>query len=726
MPQQPQQIPILQSRGRSGGGGAASLAQVAIANFINDQGTAQKKMVDNFGKLQEAQAVEASQSASQMTQAMNQVVAREDERLSREERGQEKMKDREYQERYHEWTTKFQQQAAKDFAATQMRVASQMTAGRDFIQRMDANRVEFGDRIRGMRQALYDRDGIEQWVNTPGGLDRLKEMTKRLRVAELYHERDHQSDYTGEVAQEMARVQEQVLAGEPHADLTKLLTTKPKELLAPGTAEDWSDEEVEELYHAGGYPPGGLYGRDPDDPTLQKYRGFDPVEYMSNMWLLEDEQYFGLVHHKKFQDEYSAMRMESFRDMKEELGKLQEFSTKDYDRLATTVKDGAYYGVAGFVEELGSGKISPGTLTKSLTLKSGEFGAPDVTHAMATKLVESVFTSIAGPGSEVILKDLDALLSGEGDRGILDTEIELYKGFHMRNVLRHIDDQLMSMTVAPEVSVESGEEQDSLSMTLATQIFDMPLTQEKIELIRVLTMVPGDIQRGYRLEGAEYGRMRGTYATEVLGQIHRGVNRMFYLAKQKAMDLRDVVEAQPSLLTYQMKQGASTRYIDAIVASRLSDEPDADQADEAVRQRAMRQATREDYLAATIEVEGELPDEFDIEVETLKQAVKLSPFQAAGELIAGMVSHPELLAALYSGDYDLAPTLMPPVTGATLGEAQLALDRYMGASQRRRSRVQAEMKRRREAHAKRTQSGEGEGQEQAPQEEQGQPPVMGE
>jgi hypothetical protein len=680
----------MQSSGGGGGGGGSASLNVALTDFINDQSSAQKKMMDNFGRLQEAQAMEASQNAAQMTSAMNQVVAREDERLSREEGMQEKMKDREYQERHHEWTAKFQKQAGKDLVAVQTRVASQMAAGRDFIQRMDANRVEFGDRIRGMRQVLHDPNTIEQWTNTPGGMDRLDEMTRQLRLAENFHEQDHQSDYTGQAASMMAQVQEQILAGEPHADLTALARAKPRDVMQGAVTSDWADDEIEELFHTGGYVPGGLYGRDPDDPALAKYKSFNPIDYMSNMWMLEDEQFFAVVTQKKFRDDYLAMRMETFRDMREELGKLQEFSTQDYDRLATTAVEGAYYGAAGFVEEMGSGKVTPQTLTKSLVLKSGEFGAPDIRHAMATRLVESSFTAIAGPGSDVILRDLDSLLSGEGDKGVLDTDVELYKAFNMRNVLRHIDDQLLSMTQAPK----DGE---PMSMALAKQIANSPDSSEKRELIRALTMVPGDIERGYRMEATEY--KFGMPSPAALGQIHRGVNRLFRLAKQKVMELRDLVEAQPAMQGYQMQQGSSARYVDALVSSYLSDKPDADQQDEAVRQRAMRGAKAADYQTAFEQIEGE-QEGFDLEAETLREAIKLSPFQAAGKLYSGFTSRPEFLAALYSGDYDLAPTVMPPVSASNLGESQLALEDYIGKSQRRRGRVQAEMKRRREEYAK--------------------------
>ena len=719
---QPQQIPIMQPPpGRGGGGGSASLAQAAIGDFINDQNMAQKKMMDNFGKLQEVQAMEASQNAAQMTQAMNQVVAREDERVSREESRKEKLGDREYREKYQEWTTKLQEQSAKDFGITQSRVASQMAAGRDFITRMDQNRTEFGDRIRATRMKLQDPAALEYWINTPGGMDRFQKMSRALRAAEYFHEQDHQSDYTSQVAQEMGKVQEKILAGEQHVDLTGLYGTKPKSLMADvagplQTTDDWTDGEVEELYDSGGYPPGGVFGRDPDDPSIQKYKNFNPIDYMTQMQLIEDEQFFALVQHKKFQDDYLAMKMETFRDRKEVLSQFQAFKTKDYDRMAETAVESVYYGVTEFVDGLGSGKLTSQSLSQSLVLKSGEMGVKSYGDAMASKLLESVLLSLGGPGSESKLKTLDDLARGEGDGSILDTEVELYKGFHLRNMLRHVDDQLMSMTVVPK----DGQ---AMSFQLAEQIFDMPNTPEKGTLIASLVADPGgkwEVKRS----------MLTGLAPETLGQIHRGVNRLFRLAKQKAGQYRDIIEAQPALQTYHMDQGRTARYVDALVSSYMSDKTDEGLDEGTARRRALGGATKGQQREALLATEDEPSSEFDIEAETLGEAIKLSPMQAAGKLWSDFSHHPEFLAALFSGDYENVPVVTDPVT-------EKDLEDMMGMYKRNRERVKAEMRRRRDAYSQKNPPPEEEQQEQPqPQQqqpEQGQPqggfqppPFMGE
>lgn len=687
--QPPQQIPIRQSTRGRGGGGNVNLASGAVSDFIKDQNMAQRKMMQNFTKIQEMQAMEASQNAAQMTQAMNRVVATEDEKTAREESLKEKTGDRAYQEKYAKWTAEFQANAVKDIQATQTRVNTQAASTRNFIQRMDANRREFGDRITGMRAMLMDPDRIERWMNIPGGSERLEEAHMKLRQAEVYHEQDHQSPYTAEAAQIMTQVEEDIRAGRPHTDLTKLLGVKPKALMS------FSAEEQEELFHSGGYPPGGLYGRDPDDPSIRKYENMNPIDYMSNNWMIEDEQVFATFTHKKFQQEYVTMKLEGMKEMREELTKIQEFSTKSYDRLAETVVEGAYYGVAQFANDISEGRISPGNLSGSLVLKSGDFASPDVRHAMATKLLESMFTSIAGPNSEGILSDLDALLKGEGDKGILDVDVELFKGLHERNILRHADERLEKMMKVPD-----KEGSTPMSMRIAKNIEAMPDSPHKTQLIRSLVAVPGDIERGELLEPVRRQKGTGRPGATLLGQIHRGVNRMFRLAKQKANDLIELVEKQPIMVGYNMKQGASLRYVDALVASHMSGQDGPP--DEAMRQRAMAGATPEQRLQALEDVGGGPSDEFNIEVETLKEAIMLSPFQAFGKLLESRVTHPELLAAIYSGDYDLAPIEMPPVSAANLGEAQLALENSIGVSKRRRGRVTAEMRRRRAEHEKKT------------------------
>lgn len=682
MPPKSQQIPILQSQAKGGGGGAASLAQFAISNFVNDQNQAQKKMMDNFTKLQEAQAQQSAQDSAQMTQAMNQVVAREDERVLREENRQEKMGDRKHQERFHEWTAQLQEQAAKDSAAVQLRVSNQMAAGRDFIQRMDTNRTEFGDRIGALRMKLNDPNLMDYWNNTPGGHDRYQKLQRLLRVGQAFQEQDSQSDYTGQVAIEMSKIAEQVLADEPHADLTQLYGVKPNELLTGDRmTDDWTDDEVEELMDNGGYPPGGLYGRDVDDPSLDKYKNFNPVDYMTQISLMEDEQAFAMLQNSKFQDDWLAMKLESEKDGIEARRPLQEFKTKDYDRMSETAVEAVYFGAAGFVDEMARGMVSPDTLT----LKSGELGPQGPLDTMASRLLESTLLSLGGPGSEGKLKVLDDLARGEGDGSILDTGVEMYMGFHLENMLRHIDDQLLSMTIAPKDGVP-------MTMALATQIFDMPDTPEKTSLIRSLVEVPGDRARGQLLQPIKTGAL-GRLSPVVLGQIHRGVNRMFRMAKQKANQYRDLLSAQPALRTHRMEVGRSARYVDALVASYFSDKKDVELQDDERRRRALRgasQGQRQEAILAT----DPLPEEgFDLEDATLQEAIKLSPMQAGAELWAEFAHRPEFLAALFSGDYENVPIVTGPVT-------EEDLRKNMGLYKRNRERIKAEMQRRREAHAK--------------------------
>jgi hypothetical protein len=564
---------------------------------------------------------------------------------------------------------------------------------------MDADRESFGNRITAMRQVLHDPETIEAWTNTPGGLDRLHEMSNQLRLAQLFHEQDHHSPYTAEVAQMMSDVQEQIMSGQAHTDLTSLLGVRPRELLlkglkSPSTGGKWTAQEAEELVHTGGYVPGGLYGRGPDDPAIQKYSNFNPVDYLSNMWMLEDEQFFSMVHHKKFQDEYLAMRMESMKDLGDALEPLEEFSNQDYDRMAPIAVDATYSAAAGFADQLARGTLDPTNLHKSLVLKDGDFAGQDIHEAMATKLMEDMFLAVGGRGSDVRLSNLNDLLRGEGENGIWDVDLELYKAFNARNILRHVDDQMLAMTQAP------GEEGDPISLAIAKEIFDMPEGREKTQLLRAFTMSPGDVQRGYRLVGTKY--RAGKLAPDMLGRIHEGVNRLFRRGKQKAQDLMNLIEMQPAFKGYVTQQGALGRYRDALVASWMSDKPGADATTRMEQEQAIRMASPEQQRAALLETEG-MPPDFDLEYETLKEAVKLTPYMAMGKMVSGVTSSPEFLAALYSGDYSLAPVAIPPKESMNYGSLQAFHDRMFQAGEQRASRVQAEMKRRRDAREKQNQ-----------------------
>ncbi|KKN80441.1 hypothetical protein LCGC14_0330340 [marine sediment metagenome] len=690
MPRQPTPIPVMQSnRSRGGGGGGASAASIAIGNFITDQNQAQKKMMDNFTKLSEAQAQESSMNAAQMTQSMNQVVAREDEKQVREENMQEKMKDREYGERHQKWTANLQKDMAKDFTATQTRVAEQTNATRDFLKRMDTNRVEFGDRIRGMRQMLHDPRLVDYWTNTPGGMDRLEEMTSQLRVAELFHEQDYRATISGEVTEKLSRVLEQIERGEPHADLRELAGLSPAKAMA---GMSWTKEEVEELYHTGGYPPGGLYGRDPDDPALQKYRGFNPIDLMSTMAFLEDEQFLAVVKHKKFRDDYQYARLENFKDMKEEHDKMVEFSTKAYDNMAPSATEGAYYGLTGFINDLGTGKLSPDTLAESTILKYG-VKSGDMMDVMATKIFESMWLSMVGPGSEDSLKVLNELLGGDGPDSKLDVPVEAYRGLHMRAALRHIEDQALGMTLA---ATKGGV---PMSMSLAKTIYDMPESPGKTNLLRALAMVPGDVQRGELLQPIT--TRGGRLDVKSQAEMHDGVNRLLKLVKQKAMKYLDVVESQPIMETHTMTGGYTNRYVDGSVAALMSDELEKEEGRSFDARAKGISATDAKGYGDYLDKEDALPDEdeFSMPRESMKMARRLTPYQAIGELGAGVSTNPEFIAAIYSADLALRERTLPPVSGSNFGGYQPILDGYIGDSRSNREKLAAKMKRDREGRA---------------------------
>ena len=168
------------------------------------------------------------------------------------------------------------------------------------------------------------------------------------------------------------------------------------------------------------------------------------------------------------------------------------------------------------------------------------------------------------------------------------------------------------------------------------------------------------------------------------------------MVKQMARELRDVVEGQPALKSYHMRQGVSGRVVDARVASYMTLNPDADPV--AVREDARGFARDLGEAADLSERDAGAPEGFNLEVATLKEAIKLSPLIAGVQLWEKHTSQTGFLAALYSGDLDLAPRNIPAVSSLNLGESQLGLDNYMGDAKGRRIGVGLEMQRKREAY----------------------------
>lgn len=709
----PQQIPLMQSRG-GGGGGSPDLARLAIANFITDQNTAQQKMMKNFTQLQEQQAQAARQDSQQQTAAMNRVAGQADEKKAREDALAEKYKDRTHAEEYQEWTARFNQQAKQDFAVTQARLGEQMAAGRNFLTRMDVNRRDFGDKIKAQRAYLLDPGNQEYWLNTPGGMDRLETMQRRLRAADAFHESDFQSKYTSQVSRLMSEVHEQIQSGESHADLAALYDVKPsslsQELDAPDNDDgNWTEDELRELHHSGGYPPGGLFGRDPDDPALAKYKSFNPVDYASGMQLLQDEQAFATLTHAKYQDDYLVAMMQGIADRSEVHAKIRKNDQSDFNLIADTAEAAVYAGTVAVVQDLHSGKLSPDTIHSQLLLKSGGFADPNMRSALALKVVESTFESVAGPGGDGLLKKLDQILDGTGDEGLWDTEVELGLAFAVRNRLLHVRQQLKSVMTIPTDAAGKETGSPSLSTAMGESILKRPDSPEQRNFLRALAMQPGDEARGELLEPLKrpYGRDLDVASGH---RIHRGVDRMFGEAIQKVNHLLDIVESQPAMKGYNAEVGDVARRQDAYVASYLSDKPgeslsprgpDETQSEFQIRASEFRMEalgnTTEEQKRSTF---GEAPQEFDVERDKLKMAVKLSPLQAYLQLVGDHTDKPELLAALISGDYDNATPEFPTLKGATRPQMEQALKNYAGSSAKRREQIKTELKRRREEHGK--------------------------
>ncbi len=479
----------------------------------------------------------------------------------------------------------------------------------------------------------------------------------------------------------------------------------------------------EALHRIGGSVAYGAQGRsalfldrDPDDPALAKYKSFNPVDYASGMQLLQDEQAFATLTHAKYQDDYLVAMMQGIADRSEVHAKIRKNDESDYNFMAETAEAAVYAGTVAVVQDLHSGKLSPDQIHSTLLLKSGSFAEPNMRSALALKLVESSFESVAGPGGDGLLKKLDKILDGTGDEGLWDTEVELGLAFAVRNRLLHVRQQLKQvMTIPTGAAGKSIEGAVSLSTALGQSILKRPDSPEQRNFLRALAMQPGDEGRGSLLEPLErksilpFGGGDLDVASE--HRIHKGVDRMFGEAIQKVNHLLDIVESQPAMKGYNSEVGDVARRQDAYVASYLSDKPGEslsprgpDEKESEFKTRASE--FRMEALGNTTDEQrrssfGDAPKDFDVERDKLKMAVKLSPLQAYLQLVGDHTDKPELLAALISGDYDNATPEFPTLKGATRPQMEQALKNYAGASAKRREQTKNELKRRREAHSTR-------------------------
>ncbi len=694
----------MQGRG-GGGGGSPDLARVAITDFIRDNSQAQQKMMANFEKLQASQAQAAREDSQQQTAAMNRVADREDAKQIRSQATAEKHKDRAHAEKYSQWEKNFDRQLVIDDRMTARRIAEQDKAGAAFVARLDNDRQAFGDQIAANRDYLTSERQHEYWMNTPGGMDRYKELHRNLNAAEAFHETNYQAKYTAKTHAMMSEVAEKIQRGEDHPDLTQLYNAPLSHLQQDD--DDWTDEEIRELRDNGGYVPGGLFGRDPDDPALKKYRGFNALDYTTTMQLIRDKQDFAFITHRKYQDDWLIAKMEGLADQGDAHGKMRKASKAHYDFLGETAEQATYAGVVGMIQDFHSGTIGPESLASGLTINSGGFAAPDMRNALAMTIVERVFKSVGGLKSEGLLGKLNEIVDGTGDAGLWDSDVELGLAFGTRSILEHSREQLLQIMSVPQGADGAskkdvqGNAMTSLSTGMVNSILSIEDSETQRNFLKIIAMQQGDVQRGKMVEGLERGALGGLTAVGEM-RVHKGMDRIIGLALQKINHLIGIVDKQPSIMGYNQQVGQVNRLQDAYVSSFYSDKephegPLSPEDKEDRRSFALENITDEQKRDAF----GEAPEEFDIERDRLEMKIKLDPMSSYLELVGPYTDHPEFLAAMISGDFDNAAPEYLDLAGATNEEMKQHLVNSAERSKKTRDNTAAQLKWRRENHGRR-------------------------
>lgn len=459
----------------TGGGGGPSGAQMALAQFVNDQSTATKKMMTNFQKMQEAQAMEnaqqSQQSAVQLTEAVNQIVRRQKEGELREEAHEERGAEREYGEELTLWQKRLMEDSSSLEAQRLERLNQQTTAVMNFVKDQENERDRHESLINALEihgQALFDKmdpaTGQNFWEAGTAGVERYEQLQKYINGARSFREDNFRAGYTQAAIRLLNETKSNILAGKPYMDLTNLMVDPDlKELIPiegmpepnPEDVASLTDEDLMALETNGGYIPGGLIGRDPDDPELQKFRNYNTLGLEAAADLVLDEQRLAIMHSRRDQAKYGIIRLKEFKKTAEWLQPLREHEMESYRALQIKGSEATMQGMNNVMNKLaldprgfwgGDQTILRAIPGETTAMREG---APPE-EVLTDTILEECLKSVLGPNEQEFFMKMYSNLSKSGpDRIVLDTQPEWYLGVELLNGLRVVGQNLNSMATAP-------------------------------------------------------------------------------------------------------------------------------------------------------------------------------------------------------------------------------------------------------------------------------------
>jgi hypothetical protein len=621
---------------------------MALAQFVNDQNAASQKMMANFQQLQEAQAAENAQQAQatamQLTEGVNQIVRRQKEGELREEALGERAAEREYSEESILWQKKLKEDSLSHQAQMLERLNQQTQAVSNFVKDWETKRDKHQNmidaietRVEDLRNTVDPKTGQNYWEAAPGGVERYEQLQRYINGARAFREDNFRAGYTQAALRLLNETRSNILAGKDYMDLTNLMVDPNLEEMMPiqGMEEpddddvaNLTDEDILSLEVNGGYIPGGLIGRDPDDPELKRFKNFNMLGFEAASDMIFDEQNLALMRSHQDQDKYKIIRMKEVKKTAEWLQPLREHEVESYRGLQARGLEATMQGMENVTDKIAQDPVGfwggKGLQFRAVLGKREQRGAP-TTGALADAILEETLKSVLGPKSEFFMDLLAGLNKPGAERKILDTPAEWYTGVELLNGLRVVHQNLNSLATAPG---ETG------TPMLAQAAKNLVAGGARGPLASLVTALAPKAEAG--ITG------RYTPATEMA--VQDGLKRMIGEVRSKIVGLKSMMTNQPIFKGVRAKSEWVGQYGDALAFSYMSNkEPDL------ITPRGLT-PTELAQMEAQVTAEG-APEGMGIEEFERQVELGLTPLAATAQLGMMFSNRSDLIPSMIAGGY---------------------------------------------------------------------------
>lgn len=622
MPRQQQQIPLLSQEalgGRRGGGPrGASAAEIALSGFAKSQDASMKKLMDTFGKMQETQAEQGDAAARGVTDALNQIVARQKEVTEKEERKGERMEERRFQEEFVGYQAELQKNMQEEQLSMMEAVKGQRDATRDYIVEFDRQRRTVLDSVDAVEKRVEDMWLSGLWDQAPNGPSRMAKIKNYLATSRLLGENHYRPEYLQNAKRLLNDSIQDILAGRDPMDLTEL-QVDPLMLPVPDMEgkrsrelPEISQEQADQITSSGGYLPGGLLGMDPEDPMLPHVSVFD---FRTVMQGLMDEEVLSIMGTAEARDKYLEGQMHMLERVDAAIRPLREFETRTHKVMEDRASEGVLRGMENFLRD---GAGDPGRLQKKWANSEQE-------------LERHVLREVLGEGSDKLLAEYDRIVTG--DR-ILDTPAEFFLAAHVKAGLRAASNWILTQSAAPAT-------EGTMLLSMAKQLMD---TQDE----QTVANVAGFVEK-YRFPFFAPGKAKYTAASEV--RIAAGLRRMLGGTRARMTQGINTLERSAPMAQLRADSGFLGRYSDMLVTSWKSNKDENGMPRGLGGPKDLRETMRGELEE---EVEGRTLEEIEAMRfrPSPKAELQISTMEAMVELSTLVPGQTDLMMAILSGGYD--------------------------------------------------------------------------